>query len=952
MYFNNSNKYFYSGLLLIALSVSTPKISFAQENSFGKFLTNMFSKENEVKSTQIFKADINSINLVSLEDFEYSIQDVLKNYFDKETVNKIINNISNEDDKNIQATNIEGFLKLLPKSSADKINGPAIIRLANQLGVDKKTIFEVKKNIVFQVSKVNGINLALVNVGPAKNKLVEVKKEEEQDLSKTASSTTGWIAGVAGLGLAAGGGGGSSSSSSLNTTVYETTEYNTQYGLGNINVSTAYARGYTGSGVTVSVLDNTFDTDHPDLVGIFTTGYNASTAGTDVTCTGTCTSSHGTHVAGIIAANKNDVGMHGVAYNATIKPIRIADGTWNYDITTAQLVNAIGAASGNTITAMNNSWGSGTTASLTIGGTSYFYTKPAVSSLSSSETSAWESAVANTVVVWANGNDGLNNSTGQIYYYNSSSDASAGTNALGYVSNSSYLNVNTPSLRGNLAASNSTVAGKWLTVVALDSSNNIASYSNGCGTAKAFCISAPGSAIYSTVDLADTTESGSYATYNGTSMAAPHVTGALAILKQQFPNLTPTQLVSLLISTATDLGASGVDEVYGVGMLNLSAATVPSGVSYIATNNANTLQSTTNNTYIISSSAFGNAFNDTSLNVGIIDAYDRAYIWNPTIESVSLTNVNADDYLNQFMNSNTSKTDIGTNAQITFKSKDKNIANYNNLQFSYQGDDITFSSKMLKDKKIYYLLNTDKENLPSFTNIFSNFSSINQHTSEWQLSDNIKLFSMVSSGKTDTSNKVKEFSVNSEYNSGPFVSKLSFGNIYEKNSFLGASFSGGYELSNETKSTFFNFSSQNKLSKNIMFSTNYLKMISNADFKNSNFVNFSTVKSDSMELGLSASSFFETKDEISLNYKIPLAVYKGSMDQSTVKGYTSDGDYNSVNENYSLINRNRQKTISLNYKSNFEENTNFFSTIHMSDNWNNQNDNTDYGVLAGFKMKF
>ena len=63
-----------------------------------------------------------------------------------------------------------------------------------------------------------------------------------------------------------------------------------------------------------------------------------------------------------------------------------------------------------------------------------------------------------------------------------------------------------------------------------------------------------------------------------------------------------------------------------------------------------------------------------------------------------------------------------------------------------------------------------------------------------------------------------------------------------------------------------------------MFSTNYLKMISNADFKNSNFVNFSSVKSDSMALGLSASSFFDTKDEISLNYKIPLTVYKGPMD--------------------------------------------------------------------------
>ena len=78
-------------------------------------------------------------------------------------------------------------------------------------------------------------------------------------------------------------------------------------------------------------------------------------------------------------------------------------------------------------------------------------------------------------------------------------------------------------------------------------------------------------------------------------MAAPHVTGALAILKQQFPNLTPTQLVSLLITTATDLGTTGVDEVYGVGLLNLNAATTPSGMSYIAANNANKTQATTNN---------------------------------------------------------------------------------------------------------------------------------------------------------------------------------------------------------------------------------------------------------------------------------------------------------------------------------------------------------------------
>ena len=56
-------------------------------------------------------------------------------------------------------------------------------------------------------------------------------------------------------------------------------------------------------------------------------------------------------------------------------------------------------------------------------------------------------------------------------------------------------------------------------------------------------------------------------------MAAPHVSAAVAILKQEFPSLTGAQIVDLLLNSATDLGASGTDEVYGVGLLNLDGAT-------------------------------------------------------------------------------------------------------------------------------------------------------------------------------------------------------------------------------------------------------------------------------------------------------------------------------------------------------------------------------------------
>ena len=60
-------------------------------------------------------------------------------------------------------------------------------------------------------------------------------------------------------------------------------------------------------------------------------------------------------------------------------------------------------------------------------------------------------------------------------------------------------------------------------------------------------------------------------------MAAPVVSGSIALL---FPNLTPTQLVDLLISTATDLGAAGVDEVYGVGKINLGSAATPQFINF------------------------------------------------------------------------------------------------------------------------------------------------------------------------------------------------------------------------------------------------------------------------------------------------------------------------------------------------------------------------------------
>lgn len=66
-------------------------------------------------------------------------------------------------------------------------------------------------------------------------------------------------------------------------------------------------------------------------------------------------------------------------------------------------------------------------------------------------------------------------------------------------------------------------------------------------------------------------------TTQGTSFAAPRVSGKMAITSQKFPNLDAEQLVNLAKHTATDLGATGVDQIYGHGKINLTGMLSPIG---------------------------------------------------------------------------------------------------------------------------------------------------------------------------------------------------------------------------------------------------------------------------------------------------------------------------------------------------------------------------------------
>ncbi|WP_236619802.1 S8 family peptidase [Candidatus Synechococcus spongiarum] len=139
------------------------------------------------------------------------------------------------------------------------------------------------------------------------------------------------------------------------------------------------------------------------------------------------------------------------------------------------------------------------------------------------------------------------------------------------------FNAHSPSVRPGLPYFIPELRGHWVAVVATDREGNIAGFSNRCGIAAQWCIAAPGERVR-LADYNPSTEDPFYAQGDGTSYAAPIVTGGLAVMKQLFRDqLSNTQLVSRLFATAKKSGEHGNRAIYGQGLMDLGAATNPWG---------------------------------------------------------------------------------------------------------------------------------------------------------------------------------------------------------------------------------------------------------------------------------------------------------------------------------------------------------------------------------------
>ena len=328
------------------------------------------------------------------------------------------------------------------------------------------------------------------------------------------------------------------------------TRYNEQWhyfeAAGGINAPAAWDKS-TGAGVVVAVIDTGYR-PHADLAANLLPGYdfisdtfvsndgngrdsdardpgdwiNAGECGAGDPAAFEASSWHGTHVAGTIAAvTNNGSGVAGVAFNAKVVPARVLGKCGGY---TSDIADAIVWTSGGTVSGVPANANPAKVLSISLGGSGSCdsTTQGAITSARSRGAS----------VVVAAGNSNANAS--------------------------------------NFSPANCTGV---VTVAAVGRNGGKASYSNFGATVE---VAAPGgsggvNSVLSTLNAGTTTPGAdSYALYNGTSMATPHVSGVVALMLSVKSTLTPDQVTQILQSTARAFPATCSQ--CGSGIVNANAA--------------------------------------------------------------------------------------------------------------------------------------------------------------------------------------------------------------------------------------------------------------------------------------------------------------------------------------------------------------------------------------------
>ena len=437
----------------------------------------------------------------------------------------------------------------------------------------------------------------------------------------------------------------------------------TAWGVEKINAPQVWALGYNGTGINVSVIDTGVNYNHPDLADSYLFGYDYVNADSDPMDDHIL--GHGTHVAGTIVGNGASGTNTGVAPGAKLLVAKVLDSNGNGDLWDVYWASQWSVNNGADVISMS------------LGGSHFSLMTLTIKNIVDS----------GVVPVIAAGNDGPS-------YYT--------IDCPGDEENA--ITVGSTDITDTIASSSSRGPVNWVS-----------------GTYIKPDMVAPGVSIESTNYL------GGYRLMSGTSMATPHVSGAVALILQANPNLTPLQVRQLLEDTAIDLGTAGKDNVSGSGRIDVfRAISIQAPDIYDVSINPNptdvnavlnaTITDLFNN---ISYADF--YFDDDSGNLTVFNASDGAF--NSRSENVTriinisslsdgtyVITIRANDSTNNW-NNNTN-----TNFTVDTTTPTINLTSPANNSYIQNGTIIQFNITDLTLANVTYSINSTQANYTNTTN--------------------------------------------------------------------------------------------------------------------------------------------------------------------------------------------------------------------------------------------
>ena len=649
-----------------------------------------------------------------------------------------------------------------------------------------------------------------------------------------------------------------SKTANLSTTVsdHQTTEFNNSTGLTMINADHAYAKGWTGEGAVLGVIDTWQDTNHADFNGKYQWYKDYVRNDNTVPLYGS-QHAHGTHVAGIVAAEKNNTGTHGVAYNADLVGANVdyhGNGMINkglaqqalHDFAKLKSPESAGGEEMN-IVAVNMSFNQ----------PNFFYdgNGSTVTQLSDGTYNATEITTRL-----------LNNGYGDSEYWKVATDNdiilvnSAGNYGFDHAGDPGIWAVEEDN-NGNLI-----LGGKMVIVGSWDGSGvsgnkaghvclNINTSNNTCNDThrlSEFYILAPGSHINSTIPTGMGNNGNDTATMSGTSMSAPHVTGAFGVLNQMWPYMNGENLVKLVMNTA-DKTLTGYNvNIHGQGLLDLDEATKPQGAVGLATSGRvdHPTVSLNNTYYSTGTSAPSSLLN---LKIMVLDEYDRNY------------------YM-----------DLGS----SFTVKD-------NRKFS--------DVQMLVDNKNMFL--PQQQMYGSFSQ-GGQYSLLNNY--------NFGLYTGNNGAGDYSANVGKDFYFNNK-----FKLKTSLAHMNEQDTWLGNSSDGVLAVGNNNDTNSANLGVAYQLGNNVL-SLDYSKGFTDVNtVDNSLIKSFSDIETESYRLAYEIHKDKHTT--FGWSFSLPSHITSGTMDLEVAESVNIDGTINYTDIKSDLTQTTKEKNIGFYYNKSGEE---------------------------------